>query len=280
MRYDAYRNTWLPVNQVIEKSVPAAARHTAAVKMISSKGSTASASKVPATPTVTKSTVPFQAKVNDMAFSREDWYAATEQGLMISHDSGLNWSAISFSPTQSASISSAASAAPVRAVRIGNGNSYIWAVTSRQLEISGDAGKTWIARALPYEPRGPLNFQATDENNVVLASDHGVFTSRDAGQSWRQANLSELLIDGLTPLRNAVVVSTASGALFLSNDVGKTWRHMDSPGAEGAVSALRSREAGNQLFAATATEGLFVQDMGSASSASADSIADSPAPKQ
>ena len=280
MRYDTYRNTWLPVNQVIEKSAPAAVRHTVAVKPISSKGSTQSASKTPATPAMTKSTVPFQAKVNDMAFSREDWYAATEQGLMISHDSGLNWSALSFSPAQPGSASSAAGTTPVRAIRIGTNNSYIWAMTPRQLEMSGDAGKTWVARALPYEPRGSVHFQASDENNIVLASDHGVFTSRDAGQSWRQANLSELLIDELTPLRNAVVVSTASGALFLSNDAGKTWRHMDSPGAEGAVSALRSREAGNQLVAATATEGLFVQDMGSASSASADSIADSAAPKQ
>ena len=32
---------------------------------------------------------------------------------------------------------------------------------------------------------------------------------------------------------------------------------MDGPNAEGAISALRSREAGNQLVAASATEGLY-----------------------
>jgi photosystem II stability/assembly factor-like uncharacterized protein len=279
LRYDASKSTWLPVNQVIEKSVPAA-RPASKIKTIASKHPAAPASKPSATPTVTKTMLPFQAKVNDMAFSRGAWYAATDQGLMISHDSGLDWSAVSLPSAQTASASMAASATPVRAVRIGNGNSYVWAMTSKQLEVSGDAGKTWIARALPYEPRGPLHFQAADENNLVLASDHGVFTSRDAGESWRQANLSELLIDEMAPLRNAVVVSATNGSMFLSSDTGKTWRHLNSPDAETPVSALRSREAGNQLVAATATEGLFVLDMGSASSASADSIADSPAPKQ
>jgi hypothetical protein len=68
--------------------------------------------------------------------------------------------------------------------------------------------------------------------------------------------------------------------LFLSRDGGKTWGHMDAPSADGTLSALRSREKGNQLVAASSTEGLFVLDMGSASSASADPVSDSPDAKQ
>jgi photosystem II stability/assembly factor-like uncharacterized protein len=75
-------------------------------------------------------------------------------------------------------------------------------------------------------------------------------------------------------------VSTAKGNLFLSRDAGKTWGNMAGPTSDSTLSALRSREAGNQLVAASATEGLFVLDMGSASSASADSIPSSPAAKQ
>jgi photosystem II stability/assembly factor-like uncharacterized protein len=158
----------------------------------------------------------------------------------------------------------------------GNGNSYVWAVTPRQLEVSGDNGKTWIARTLPFEPRGSLHLHPSDENTVVLASNHGVFVSRDTGESWHQANLSELSIEELAAVRNAVVVSTEQGTLFLSRDGGKTWGHMDGPNAEGTLSALRSREAGNQLVAASATEGLYVLEMGSASSASADPVPASP----
>ena len=280
MRYDASKVSWLSVNQVIERFVPAP-RPT--LKKAAAQSAKSKAPKTPATvstSTVVKSTVPFHAKVNDMAFSRDAWYAATEEGLLVSRDHGLNWSQVSLTSAQSAAVMTSASSSPVRGVRLGNGNSYVWAVTSRQLEISGDGGKTWIARALPFEPRGPLHFQPADESSVVLASDHGVFLSRDAGESWRQANLSELSIDDLAPVRSALVVSTLKGTLFLSRDGGKNWGHLDGPGAEGTLSALRSRESGNQLVVASATEGLFVLDMGSASSASVDPAADSPAPRR
>jgi photosystem II stability/assembly factor-like uncharacterized protein len=287
MRYDASKSSWVAVSQVIEKSVPVQSRPAVTLKKVSAGASTAKGSKVqglkapaksPAT-TIVRSTVPFHAKVNDMAFSRDAWYAATEEGLLISRDRGLNWTTVSLTPVQPVAATTAASAAPLRAVRIGNGNSYLWALGPKQLEVSGDSGKTWISRALPFEPRGQVHFQPIDESTVVLASDHGVFLSRDAGESWRQANLNEMLIDDLAPVRSALVASTAKGSLFLSRDGGKSWGNLNGPSSEGTLSALRSREAGNQLVVAAGSEGLFVLDMGSASSASADPIADSPAPR-
>jgi photosystem II stability/assembly factor-like uncharacterized protein len=287
MRYDVSKSSWISVNQLIEKSAPAQPGRAVAAKKVSSSNSTgpgsqARDSKMPANSQASvalKSTVPFHARVNDMAFSRYDWYAATEDGLFVSRDRGLNWSHVSLTPVQSVAATTAASPSPVRAVRIG-GNSYVWALGLRQLEFSGDGGKTWISRALPFEPRGPVHFQPLDESTIVLASDHGVFQSRDAGESWHQANLTELSIDDLAPVRGALVVSTARGALFLSRDAGKTWGKMIGPNSESALSAIRSRDAGNQLVVASATEGLFVLDMGSASSASADSMESSPAPRQ
>jgi len=262
LRYDVSKSSWVPVNQVTEKSVPAQTR------------------RVPA-PAPTKSTIPVHAKVNDMAFGQDAWYAATEDGLLVSRDRGLNWRAVTLAPLQQPSAATpGTSTTSIRAVRTGKGDSYVWAVATWQIEVSGDGGKTWIARNLPFEPRGSVHLRPMDESTVVLASDHGVFVSRDAGESWRQANISELLIEDVASVRNAVVVSTAKGALYLSRDGGNTWGHMDGPNAEGALSALRSRESGNQLVAASATEGLFVLEMGSASSAAADSIPASPAAQQ
>jgi len=285
LRYDDSKGSWVPVNQVTEKSAPAQIRRAASVKKVSAQSAKNSSSKTPASsaaPAVMRSTVPFHAKVNDMAFGQDAWYAATEDGLLVSRDRGLNWSTVPFAPVQQpAAATSGVSTASIRAVRTGNGDSHVWALTSRQLEVSGDGGKTWVSRTLPFEPRGSLHLHPTDDNTVVLASDHGVFVSRDTGESWHQANLSELSIDDLAPVRNAVVVSTAKGTLFVSRDGGKTWGHMDGPTRDDStLSALRSREAGNQLVAASATEGLFVLEMGSASSASADSIPASPAAKQ
>jgi photosystem II stability/assembly factor-like uncharacterized protein len=276
LRYDVSKNSWILVNQLTYNEIPAQARRAASLKKVSAKGAKATAPNAaasPAVPAAAKSTVLFHAKVNDMAFGDHAWYAASEDGLLVSRDRGLNWSTVSLAPVQQPPLAgSAVSTTSIRAVRTGNGNSHVWALSSRKLEVSGDDGKTWISRSLPFEPRGALHLYPSDENTVVLASDHGVFVSRDAGGSWQQAKLSELAIDDLAAVRSAVVVSTANGTLFLSRDGGKSWGHMDGPNADGALSALRSRDAGNQLVAASATEGLFVIEMGSASSASADSI--------
>jgi len=286
LHYDDSLRSWIPVNQIIEKSTPMRTRSGASVKTGASiqngKASSSKAAASSAASTLIKTTVLLHAKVNDMAFGNGAWYAATEEGLLESRNRGMDWSAISFAPAAQASPANSGvnGAASIRAVRTGNGNSYVWALTSRQLEVSGDGGKSWIARSLPFEPRGSLHLHPTDENTVVLASDHGVFVSRDAGESWKQANLSELSFDDLTPVRNNVVVSTSSGELFLSRDSGKTWGHMDGPNAEGSISALRSREAGNQLVAASATEGLYVLEMGSAAATSADANADVPEGKK
>jgi photosystem II stability/assembly factor-like uncharacterized protein len=181
---------------------------------------------------------------------------------------------------QPAYASTGANAKSIRTVSAGNGDSYVWALTSRQLEVSGDGGKTWISHSLPLEPRGSMRLHPSNANTVLLASDHGVFVTRDAGASWHQANISELLIDDMAPVRNGVIVSSANGRLFLSHDDGNTWGRLDGPGADSTLSALRSREAGNQLVAASATEGLFVLDMGSASSASADINSATAAPQK
>jgi photosystem II stability/assembly factor-like uncharacterized protein len=284
LRYEVSRSVWTPVNQIIETSAPAETRRTSALRaasIASTKTSAAKSSANSAAPAGAKTRVTFHVKVNDMAFGQDAWYAATDDGLLISRDRGLTWRTVSLAPVQPPSgATSGASTVSIRTVRTGNGDSHVWALSSRQLEVSGDGGKTWISRALPFEPRGSLHLHPSDENTVVLASDHGVFVTRDAGESWHQANLSELSIDDLAAVRGAVVVSTAAGALFLSRDSGKTWGRMDGPSADATISALRSREAGNQLVAASATEGLFVIEMGSASSASADSIPISPATKQ
>ena len=274
MHYDNSKASWVAANQLIEKAAAPQPRPSATAKKGSARGVKAPAKSASsaAVSAAVKLTVPFRANVNDMAFGHDAWYAAAEEGLFVSRDRGMNWSAVPFVPGQAVAANTVASRSPVRAVRTGNGNSYVWAITTRQLEISGDGGKSWVAQKLPVEPRGALHFHTADESTVVLASDHGVFISHDAGESWRQANLSELSMDDMASVKSAIVVSTTKGALFLSRDAGKTWGHLEGPNGDSTLSALRSCESGNQLVAATATEGLFVLDMGSTSSALADSM--------
>src|SRR4029077_7476412 len=67
LRYDASKSSWMLVNQVTEKSVPAQSRRAASVKKASTQGTKNSSPKAganSAAPAATKSTVPFHAKVN------------------------------------------------------------------------------------------------------------------------------------------------------------------------------------------------------------------------
>jgi photosystem II stability/assembly factor-like uncharacterized protein len=271
LRYSAGSNSWLPVNQITEKFAPSQTRPGVSVKKVSAQATKKSATASVA-PASTRSAITFHAKVNDMAFGETAWYAATEDGLLVSRDRGLNWSTVSMAPAQRSLPSPGMSGSSIRAVRTASSGPYVWALSSGQLEVSGDGGKTWISRALPFEERGPVHLHPSDDNAVVLASQHGVYVSRDGGESWHQANLSELSIEDLAPVRSALVVSTQKGVLYFSRDGAKSWMRLEGPNAEGALSALRSREAGNQLVAASATEGLFVLEIGSASLASADSM--------
>ena len=282
LRYDATKSSWVPVNQASETTAPPTARPGASLKKTSAERASAAGAKSPAKSsgsTAAKTTLPFHSRVNDMAFGQDAWYAATDDGLAVSRDRGMNWTTVSLGPAkqQPNSATPGMSTAVIRAVRTSNGDSYVWALGARQLQVSGDAGKTWVARSLPFEPRGPLHLHPSDATSVILASDHGVFVSRDAGASWQQANLSELSIEDLAAVRNTVVVSAANGGLFVSRDGAKTWGKLEGPSAEGTLSALRSREAGNQLVVASSTEGLFVMELGSASSAAVDAQSASPA---
>jgi len=284
LRYDAAKGSWVPVNQIVQKSSQPQSKSSVSLKKTSAQSSSGSSTKAQpkaqAAGPAPKSTVPFRAKVNDMAFGNDAWYAATEEGLMVSRDRGLNWTSVPLAPVQQPAGTKSGASTAIRAVRAGEGNSYVWLVTSKQLEVSGDNGKTWIAHALPFEPHGSVHLYPADDHSILVADDHGVFVSRNSGENWVQANLTDPSIEDLVSLRDAVVVSTARGSLFLSRDGGKTWGSVDGPHTDAELSTLRSREAANQLVAATATEGLFVLDMGSSSSASTGSGPGSPAAKK
>jgi photosystem II stability/assembly factor-like uncharacterized protein len=280
LRYDATKSAWVSVNVIVQKSAPARAKSSASLKKISAQSPASKTSNSPpsaAKSDPTKSTMQFHAKVNDMAFGGGAWYAATEEGLFMSRDRGLDWINVPLAAAQQPAATNSAAASSIRAVTTGAGNSFVLAMTPRQLQVSGDNGKTWISHSLPFEPRGSVHLYPLDGITFVIAGDHGVFVTHDAGETWRQANLTEPSFEDLALVRGGVVVSSVKGGIFLSRDSGKSWTSMSGPNAEGALSALRSREASNQLVAASATEGMFVLDMGSGSTASADSASSSPA---
>jgi len=243
LRFDEAHGAWIAANEVIERSAAPARTAPRAAGASARSTSRTSASAKSAT---IRTIAPFNAVVNDVAFSNDAWYAATEVGLYVSHDRGATWMAMPLP-------SEAAGAA--RAVRVRDG--FLFVVTPHTLEISSDAGKTWVPRALPIEARTDTHLEMAAIGAVYLASDRGLFVSRDAGFSWRQAKLPELVMEDLIVTPSAVVVTTPSG-LYASRDAGLTWTRVEAPGSDSESSLVRSVGSGAELLAASPTEGLYV----------------------
>jgi photosystem II stability/assembly factor-like uncharacterized protein len=209
-----------------------------------------------------RTVVPLRAVVNDVAFSSDAWYAATESGLYVSRDRGATWIAIPlpFHATD-----------PARAVRVRGG--LLWVVTPHSLEISSDAGKTWETRALPVEGKSGSRLEMASDGGAFLGSDHGLFVTRDTGITWRQAPLPELVVEDLIVTSSAIVVTTPA-ALYLSSDSGRMWSRLETPGLESDSPVVRPVGSGEELLAASPTEGLYeaaITSIGSPVSASSDS---------
>jgi photosystem II stability/assembly factor-like uncharacterized protein len=254
LHYVEAQGQWVVANEVIER--PAASSHSAS--------STRPASKAAATAksATVRTLVPLRAVVNDVAFSSDAWYAATESGLYVSRDQGATWTTIPlpFRATE-----------PTRAVRVRGG--LLWVVTPHSLEISRDAGKTWETRALPVEGKSGSSLEMASDGGAFLGSDHGLFVTRDAGLTWQQAPLPELEVENLIVTSTAVVVTTPA-ALYLSSDAGRMWSRLETPGTESDSPVVRPVGSGEQLLAASPTEGVYeaaITSIGSPVSASSDS---------
>ncbi|MGB6201073.1 MAG: hypothetical protein WBF35_16135 [Candidatus Acidiferrales bacterium] len=251
LHYDESASVWTAANEVIEKPVASA---RAGSRTSGASSSRAVKVAVTAKPAMVRTIAPLRAVVDDVAFSNDAWFAATESGLYISRDRGVTWIATPL-PSHPGD--------PARAVRVHDG--VLWVATPHLLAISSDSGKTWDARTLPVEARAGSHLEIAADGATYFASDHGLFISHDAGSSWRQAPIPELTIEDLIVTRTSVVVTTPNG-LYVSTDAGRMWSALETPHSEFETAIVRSTGAGDDLLAASPTEGLYVAAIGSLSS--------------
>ncbi len=244
MRYDQQQAEWVRSGMVVGEAVDQPRRTVSR-----SRGSAALKR-------------PLDRLVNDMAFSREVWYAATEQGLLASTDHGATWAIFPVGPMTTL---------PVRSVRVSPDGGGIWVVSLRGLVFSGDAGKTWSWHDLPLQAGGALRLDLppdrTDGQTLVASARNGLYISRDGGKHWQQAayGLPEAPIQALGIAGPVFLASMETGGLFISHDRGSTWTRIQGTFAEGHFPVITTCEAASTIFAASATEGLYAVDLASAS---------------
>ena len=136
-------------------------------------------------------------EVNDLTFTNNAWYAATNAGVLVSRDRGTSWMPAGKDDLVKQSAQSLDASAD---------GSHIWAITKRDLLYSPDAGAHWSAQELAFAPAGNLRVRRLDDFNLLITSNSGRYVSKDAGREWNRADARNLP-------SHAVVASSAAEGL-------------------------------------------------------------------
>ena len=201
----------------------------------------------------------FRPAVNDLFFGDSAWFAATEQGLFVSRDSGRSWADLPFGSAKLA----------VSSVRASPDGQHIRLVSSGGMIFSEDAGRTWVWHDLPLESGGAVRLEWASDNILLAAARTGLYISRDAGISWTkaQAGLPGGLADSVLTEQEFWLVSMHAAGLYISRDEGVTWARVKRSGS-GIVARVGDAQfpvlvevgEAQRIYAGSANDGLFVLD--------------------
>jgi photosystem II stability/assembly factor-like uncharacterized protein len=195
-----------------------------------------------------------QLKANGvLAFSQDQAVVATKEGLLICPESGICSLLKPFSTGQ------------IRAAWVSPGlNSPIAAVVDDKLGISMDGGKTAIWRDLPLAAEQPDRLdvaQSGDPMTVYLATDEGIFVSRENG-AWQKitGGLPGGKVEQWLRFQGIWAVNERDGGLYVSQDDGNSWRRVDRDGERSRFTGLVATPDG-ALLAGSQSEGLLRVDL-------------------
>ncbi len=204
--------------------------------------------------------------VNDMAFSETRWFAATEQGLLVSADRGVHWDRLPLGLLPDL---------PVASVRASRDARSLWVVSLRGLVFSTDEGHTWTWHDLPLSAGGALHLKLAPgrwEGQILVAwARNGLYISRDGGDTWQQAaaGLPGVAVEDIAIVGEMFVASPRVGGLYVSVDTGRTWSRITGSLAEGIFPAIAADVDTPVILSASATDGLYAIEFGPSESISA-----------
>ena len=244
MKYDETSGKWVKTG-MYAPDVPEAPAPTKVTKIVNGKKTTVLVKK-PAPKGKPATQLAFQ--VNDLAFGSDSWYAATTGGVLVSKDHGTTW--------KSAAGKAELVKQPAQSLEASANGSQVWAISQRNLLYSADGGKSWEAKELAFAAAGNLKLQRIDDNNLFIATNTGLFGSKDAGRTWNRADIRDLQFQSVAGSGNALVVALQRRGLLASLDGGKSYQRVNTAFAEGYVPVVSTRRDGS-VVAASATEGLL-----------------------
>ncbi len=173
-----------------------------------------------------------------IASNGDMYYGVTQGGLWKSVDKGVNWVSLSNDWATLAVGGVAVDPKNSQVVYAGTGESQaalgdpgnVYAVVGPAAGVgvlkSTDGGKNWsVAFAKQGLVTNQMLVNPANSNFVYLACTNGIFTSTDAGATWKQtavlAGTASVVIDPVDP---SVLYAAGPNSIRKSNDTGKTFR--------------------------------------------------------
>jgi len=256
MRYDAPKGAWVAAGMLLgDIQPPAEPTQPLLLKKQNAPAARQPAPKPPAGPR------PLRAVVDDMTFAEGAWYAATEEALLVSRDSGNTWRAVPFGVLS----------LPTRCVRVSSDGQRLWAVSLRGIVYSLDGGATWAWRDLPADAGGALHLDAADDSTFFAIGSRALYVSWDSGRSWRKAGngIPQVPLQQVAVVGGTVFAAVQSGGIFYSRDRGARWDRLEGSLADAFFPAVIASPSTSLVFAASSTDGLYAVEFSAATQAGA-----------
>ncbi|MFZ0340620.1 MAG: transcriptional regulator [Terracidiphilus sp.] len=223
--------TWLPRNDI-------------ANTLLKTLTETHRGTKVNIEKTVKAPTIQLQSLVNALDVSGDVWVAATNYGLLTSHDQGATW--------QGGPVMGEGNFLSVTA----HGNDMV-ATGDDTVVISSDAGQSWFPMGMPTMLTHIHRVAFSPDGTLWLGAREGVYFTRNLGKTWLWFNRLPLRdIDDLSydeTAKRVLVSSRTTDEIFAIDPRTLTWVWWPT----GYQIAL-IRVAGDRLVAASLDDGVLL----------------------
>jgi photosystem II stability/assembly factor-like uncharacterized protein len=232
MFYVAQNSTeWKPMNQVAEEQT----------RTVRRKG----AKKATTMTTWKKSEL--EARVNDLEFGSQRWFAATTAGVYTSKDEGKIWKIEPGLGHQDF-------------VTVRAQGETIFVATRSSAMVSADAGATWNQTGLPSYITSIRGAAISSEGQFLVASREGVYRSENGGTTWEHV-VNGLPAKDITSVsydythKRLLATSDATGVIFESTDGGRSWQR----GPDSGFPLRHVGVLGGRFIGATPFDGVVLQ---------------------
>lgn len=160
-------------------------------------------------------------------------YAGTaNSGIFLSTNDGVTWGLVS-APYTFYSIT-------------GNGNRLFAGAANNGLFYS-DNSMNWFQTSLNWPNIGGV---AAIGNYIFAGGTPGIYISSNNGANWSPSSFPYLHVNALVAVNNVVFAGCEKYGLFVSQDLGQTWRSINGNLGQ-RLSVSRLHVSGNDLYAAT-----------------------------